>query len=304
VHVAFSRGLITEWYPHAGRVNSMVSARWPTAAHSEDTPVAGRNLIAMSLYQKRENGNISWDSVHLVPGDSIDFTRDPAKSHYYAARETSATPLRVNAQGGPQHEKFLFYRGVSAAAIPVSATLAPNGHLLVRNLGKAEIANVILFERRGDKVGYRVGGGLQNEVSLQLPDLTANVESLYAELEAILIARGLYRDEAHAMIKTWQSSWFEEGSRLFYIVPLSFVDSILPLTINPASAQTVRVFVGRLEIVTPATEKGLETALASDRRSAFTTYGRFLDPILELIAERDPVKGKQLSDLAYAPCSP
>jgi hypothetical protein len=304
VHVAFSRGLITEWYPHAGRVNSMVSARWPSETHSEDTPLAGRDLNSMSLYKQRADGNISWDSVHLEPGKSTDFARDPRESHYYAARETSATPVRVSAQGGAQREKFLFYRGVSASALPILAKLSPDGNLLVRNLGKADIANVILFERRGDKVGYRISGELQNEMLLQPPDLTANVERLYADLEELLIARGLYRDEAHAMIKTWQTSWFEEGSRLFYIVPPSFVDSILPLTIDPAPAQTVRVFVGRLEIVTPATERALETALASDRQLAFTKYGRFLEPILETIAARDPARAKRLRDFAYAPCCP
>jgi hypothetical protein len=304
VHVAFSRGLITEWYPHAGRVNSIVSARWPSEAHSEDTPLAGRGLTSMSLYKQRADGDILWGSVHLEPGKSTDFARDLRESHYYAARETSATPLRVSTQRGAQQERFLFYRGVSAMDIPISARLAPDGNLLVRNLDKAAVANVILFERRGDKVGYRISGELQNEVPLQPPDLTANVDRLYADLEEILVAHGLYRDEARAMIKTWHTSWFEEGSRLFYIVPQSFVDSILPLTINPAPAQTVRVFVGRMEIVTPATERALEITLVSDRQLVFVKYGRFLEPILETIAARDPARAKRLRDLAYAPCCP
>ncbi len=35
----------------------------------------------------------------------------------------------------------------------------------------------------------------------------------------MLIAQGLYQDEAQAMLETWRDSWFEEGSRLLYIVP-------------------------------------------------------------------------------------
>ena len=46
--------------------------------------------------------------------------------------------------------------------------------------------------------------------------------------------QGLDPDEAHARIGTWRQSWFEEGSRLIYIVPNSFLNTILPRTINPA----------------------------------------------------------------------
>jgi len=35
------------------------------------------------------------------------------------------------------------------------------------------------------------------------------------------------------MLESWKDSWFEEGSRLIYIVPRSFVDTILPLAIEP-----------------------------------------------------------------------
>jgi hypothetical protein len=34
-----------------------------------------------------------------------------------------------------------------------------------------------------------------------------------------LVEFGLYRKEAEPMVETWRDSWFEEGIRLFYIVP-------------------------------------------------------------------------------------
>jgi hypothetical protein len=83
------------------------------------------------------------------------------------------------------------------------------------------------------------------------------------------------------MLETWRDSWFEEGSRLLYIVPRGIVDTVLPLTIAPAPAQTVRVFVGRLELVTPATERDVERALARHDRRTLARYNRFLVPILE-----------------------
>ncbi len=98
------------------------------------------------------------------------------------------------------------------------------------------------------------------------------------------------------MIETWRGSWFEEGSRLLYIVPPAFVNQVLPLSINPAPAQTVRVFVGRLELVTPATEKAVETAFATQDAVTLKAYGRFLEPILATMIKREtnPAQAGQL----------
>jgi hypothetical protein len=123
---------------------------------------------------------------------------------------------------------------------------------------------------------------------MDAPELTGSVATLGRELEGMLVAQGLYQDEAHAMVETWRSSWFEEGSRLLYIVPGEFVNNVLSLTIRPAPAQTVRVFVGRLELVTPATEKEVERALATHDGTALGKYGRFLEPILETMMKNGP----------------
>jgi len=68
---------------------------------------------------------------------------------------------------------------------------------------------------------------LQNRATLDPPDLNATVDSLARDLEGILIAQGLYQNEAQAMVETWRDSWFEEGTRLLYIVPPEFVNTIL-----------------------------------------------------------------------------
>src|SRR5260370_22165575 len=107
---------------------------------------------------------------------------------------------------------------------------------------------------------------------LDAPELTGTIDDLGRDLEGMLVAEGLYQDEAHAMVETWRGSWFEEGSRLLYIVPSSFVNGVLPLSINPAPAQTVRVFVGRLEIVTPATERPLERAVVTHTTAPLATF--------------------------------
>ena len=103
----------------------------------------------------------------------------------------------------------------------------------------------------------------------------------------MLVAQGLYLDEAQAMVETWRGSWLEEGSRLLYIVPRKFVNEILPLSIDPAPAQIARVFVGRLELVTARTENAVETAFAAHDKATLEKYGRFLEPILRTMLGKD-----------------
>jgi hypothetical protein len=278
VHVDFSRGLITEWYPHA-------AATLPPG-----------QISSTMLRDMKGNGGITWDSVSLNPGASADFPQDAGYNgnidsrggHYYMARSTSSTPLSVPAKAGEQPEKFLFYRGVAAFQPPISAAVDARGSLRVTNPGFAEIPAVILFERRGDRIGYRVFRGLEKGSLLQPPQMNDGLDSLYSDMEQILEAQGLYQDEAHAMVQTWSNSWFEEGSRLFYIVPRHFLDTILPLTINPSPAQTVRVFVGRMEIVSPATRQAVEAALAANDQATLEKYGRFLEPIMRAIEASHP----------------
>ena len=98
------------------------------------------------------------------------------------------------------------------------------------------------------------------------------------------------------MVRTWRQSWFEEGSRLLYIVPAQFVDTVLPLAISPAPSQRVRVFVGRLELVTPATRRAVETAFATHDGATLKMYGRFLEPILQTMiqGETNPARAQRL----------
>jgi hypothetical protein len=291
VKAKFSKGVITEWYPGASRIE----------------PAPNNVLDREALYHRHSSGSIAWDSVTVSPNLAASFPRghypgDSDDNQYYAARETAASPLVVKTAGGDQQEKFLFYRGVSTFSPPISATVTSEGQLHITNLAQDEIPSVILFERRGDKIGYRLGGAVPSEMSLDPPELTATFESLSRDLEDALTSQGLYPDEARAMIETWRQSWFEEGSRLFYIVPGSFLNAILPLTINPAPSQTVRVFVGRLELVTPATTQAMEKILAAHDLAGLQKYNRFLEPILAEMKAANPAQAQQIEkdlDLTY-----
>jgi hypothetical protein len=287
VRVSFSKGLITEWYPHASRLQP-------------STP-----LSMAALYEPHDDGSITWESITVMPNLAPSFPRENAGSLYYSARETSATPLSVKGPSGDQHEKFLFYRGVSTVSVPLSAKVLPSGAVQFDNRTGQPIPALIVFERRGDKLGYHIVTSVQDQAILETPSVTGTFDSLRGDVVDILVAQGLYRDEAHAMLETWHDSRFEEGSRLFYIVPRPYLDSLLALSITPAPAQLARVFVGRIELVTPTTEHSIETALAAHDATTLRKYGRFLDPIFNIIVAKqsDPNRAARFFDDLSASCA-
>jgi hypothetical protein len=60
---------------------------------------------------------------------------------------------------------------------------------------------------------------------------------------------------------------------------------------------TTRVFVGRLELVTPATERAVESAFASNDQLTLAKYNRFLEPILRNMIQKstDTARSEQLA---------
>src|SRR6266404_6875498 len=126
VHVSFVHGLITEWYPHATHIEPSSSLE---------------NVV---LFQQQSNGDISWKSVSAAPCANSSFREEPQPSHYFAARNTNSTPLRISNHNGDESEKFLFYRGVSVAPAPLSALVLPNSQIAAMNQSAAEIPKLIL----------------------------------------------------------------------------------------------------------------------------------------------------------------
>jgi hypothetical protein len=278
--VSIASGLITEWFPHASHVRP-----------ANSSPI---------MLDPQSAGSIGWDEVTISPATNANFSHESIPSHYYAARETSASTVSVRTPAGNQLEKFLFYRGVSLFAPPVSAKVLASGQLQLKSIAEGH-TTIILFERRGDKLGYRVSS-LDSGAIMETPSTSGTLDSLYSDFEDTLVAQGLHRDEAHAMLETWRDSWFGEGSRLFYIVPRLFVDTVLPLSIRPAPTRIIRVFVGRIELVTPATENTVEAALLSGDHETLQKYGRFVVPIVDTIITRhaDPTQAERLRQAVNA----
>ena len=201
VHVGFPRGWVTEWYPKASSV-------WPTQDALSHAPLL-------------EQGEISWKNVNVQPGVDPVFPNSIGASHYFAARNTDAAPLDIS----KQKEKLIFYRGLGNFLVPIRPRFNPEGNLEIVNAGPEEIQFLMVFENRGGKIGYRVIRNLKDSEVVPLPELTANASDVHKQIAQNLVEAGLYAKEALAMVETWKDSWFEEGTRVFYLAPQKLVSS-------------------------------------------------------------------------------
>jgi hypothetical protein len=268
VHVAFPQGYITEWYPKATQVARPIG--------SGNIPGTGDVPRGEGMREPGagEPDSIEWPQVRIDPSAAPHFPFEIESSHYYTARSTDSAPLTA----GGETEKFLFYRGVGKFQPPVALEIA-GAALSIRNLANSDIPAAIVFQNTGGKIRYRSLGPLKSQVVAALPTEDGNPAALKHDLETILATQGLFPAEAHAMVETWRDTWFEEGTRVFYIVPSSELESILPLQVEPRPDRIARVFVGRVEVITPEMKAIVSNAIQRQDRETLEKYGRFLQPI-------------------------
>ncbi|MGH7192532.1 MAG: hypothetical protein ACREJM_03250, partial [Candidatus Saccharimonadales bacterium] len=288
VEVGFPQGLLTEFYPPATE-RMLAELRWNTAFrdaglawHVRLHPARERNS------SRNENSNEGRPALPAVNDDD----------HYGFARETDSDIVEVtDSQGQSHQEKFLFYRGVADFSLPLRLEAAPGGKFRVTNDGADAIDSLFLVIVNDNGLSFRQYPGVSAHGSSNMaaPDSPATTNELSDRMTEALVRAGLYVKEARAMVHTWQSSWFSEpGARLFYLLPRRLTDEILPLTVNPAPDELVRVMVGRMEIITPETTDALLAVIrqhgdcAPDDleplRRAFARLGRFAEPTLNYLA--------------------
>ena len=282
VGVKFPQGWVTEWYPKASSVTPSASAI-----------SAQQDFSRVDRTRRFGNGEIRWDAVDVLPGPDLEYPQGKGASPYYAARHTESAPLRI----GKQKEKLIFYRGIGDFEVPVRPVFRGSA-LEVSNAGGETIPLAMVFENRGGKIGYRKIPGLRDVVQVEPPELTANLADLGADLVEYLVEFGLYRAEAEAMLETWSDSWFEEGMRVIYILPRAAVDAVLPLEIVPAPTSVARVFVGRVELLSPWMRSQIETAAAASDVSALEKFGRFLMPFARQIQRATPLPWAPIEEAA------
>jgi hypothetical protein len=206
----------------------------------------------------------------------------------------------VPGESGDQHEKFLFYRGVGNFRLPVDVRLDSDS-ILVKNSSMKSIKKLVLFERRGSDVGFEICESLTEKASIARPVLNQSVDDVRDVIERVLEDSGLYEKEANAMLETWRDTWFEEGLRLFYLLPESDTEAILPLSIDPSPSKLIRVMVGRVEIITPEIEREAHDAISTsdeDRlRRLLTRHARFAEAILIRTLRETPDKSARIERL-------
>jgi hypothetical protein len=274
VKVRFPRGLMTEWYPSAEVNPQTVSL----------------GMLARPGFE----GSIAWKDVRVLPHAPETYPPASGDSHYFVARQTDASPVQV----GSEREKFLFYRGVAAFEPRLRATLTPNGGVLVASADGRPVGDVTFFENWKGRTTHTSRRASGATVTLSRSTSPSSAAAVRAQLVDRLVASGLYRREAVAMVDTWRDSWFEEGARVFYILSQKDVDSLLTLEITPQPAAIARVFVGRIELVTDAMVQEVRSAVARRDGRTLYKYGRFLRPIVQRIVASDSASTRLLSSEA------
>ena len=231
--VSFPKGVITQWFPD----------------------VASRNPKFNSVYEIA-NGQMTWQ---LQVDPLLSMKKAPAvaaDSIWQPSRNVVATPVKV----GNEIEGFVFYRGLGNFTLPLKVTSA-DGKLTVHNDSAQAIPGAVILHANADGRGHaRALGPIPagGTVTLAEPNVQCSdyVDTARVLLHKALVDTGLYDDEARAMIDTWTHSYFKTpGLRLLYILPPQWTDELLPLSITPTPAQTLRILVGRIEILTQQEEK-------------------------------------------------
>ncbi|MEO6788771.1 MAG: hypothetical protein ABI318_21835 [Chthoniobacteraceae bacterium] len=257
VQVRFSGGWLTEFFPSA-------VARAPgfDASRPDRTFVVNSTDYVTGFGHLRGDaaGELSWKNVTLGKEGTGPETDEKV---WLTPRDVSSAMI---ATSDGEREKFLFYRGVGnvKASLRVVRNVAAKT-IEVRSEGAADdlpVAAAWLVEvGRDGACAFRSLGALGTGVEPRatVPDSFASdafspehLARLQVEMHAALTHAGLFADEAHALLRTWEVSYFKSpGLRLFYLLPRSRIDALLPLKIS-IPAETTRVMIGRIEIVTPA----------------------------------------------------
>ena len=281
VTVGFPKGLLTEFYPP-------VRMMFPVF-------VKGQN-------EKLADSSLSWEKVKLIPTAGLKSTMVPPPTstddHYGFARQTDSAMLQLDDKliNKTYYEKFLFYRGVGNFDLPVTLQSTVDGKFTIRSSCKDSIHAAFLVQISHGRIRCAKIGQIENQIETTLPQQEMSIDQLCDDVAVAIVADGMYEKEARAMVNTWRSSWFgEEGTRLLYLLPQSLTDRMIPLKVTPKPDQTVRVMVGRLEILTPQVEKSIENLLIqlaspmpTERDAAMasiTRFGRFAEPALQRVAK-------------------
>ena len=279
VEVALHGGWLTEYYPQAKVV--------APGYHADDDPLGP--ITADTI------GKLTWHNVQIgatAAGPKTD-------AHVWLApRQVKAVGVTVPPQSPEadesESESYLFYRGVGNRPVPLRAVHDEQKQMLsisgqrsgpIDAIGGTISGAWLVHVRADQTVAYRTLPPFELPPNDPAPVASlssafspgeysaGNFQSLRSDMHAALVRDGLFPDEATAMLDTWQRAYFKSpGLRLFFLVPRTWTDAVMPLTLSqPAEVQ--RVMMGRLELISPEQRKLLKK-LASQVNIDSTWIGK------------------------------
>ncbi len=286
VRVDMPKGLLTHWYPLVGAYG----------------PVPG-NVAA-----KPENSFLQWKNVQVLPVTGYEKLLSPVadNQNWRFARETDAALLKLVThrldektrvlETKDQYEGFLFYRGLGTFTLPLSVRSIQESSgpisLKLTNESAHPLNGLFVLQIENQTIRFgsadNLGGhssqtfNLAKTLGKSLP-LDQGVPLVKKAVARALVEAGLYEKEAQAMVNTWERSYFRtEGLRMLYLLPRPTVDATIPIKIQPAPDQLVRVMVGRIEVLTPEREQQIEKYISQLGSSNFRSRQEATDGLARL----------------------
>lgn len=257
VKVGFDGGTISQWYPNRSGGETLPEP--PPSAQSGTNPVP---LERWRIdFAKPYRGGIEWDVNVLSPAESrAAHTFKPRDTvNWLRARVPEANVVRTDSG---ETENYLFYRGVGNFTPGLQTSVSADETLHVKNQTGGDIPYLLVFQQIGYRISWHARtSGLKAGESLDLAETSLTTAAdgfpapIYDSMKSGLAACGLLESEADAMVQTWWTSYFEtEGLRVFWVLPAAATERILPLSVTPPPSKTVRVLVGRSEVLRPRQE--------------------------------------------------
>ena len=277
VKVGFKGGTIAQWYPERSG-----GEKFPTTTgecHPKRTHLD---------FAKPYDGSIEWeiDVLSREESRSTSLFNPEDLLQWTYSRVPEANVVRDH-KGNT--EGFLFYRGLGSFEPGLTTRVSDDETLHLDNHTGGRIPYTLVHERQPDgSTRWLEAGGIDDGESSSIGKSALKERpegfdrELFTTLAANLAEQGLLASEAEAMVKTWWKSYFETpGLRVFWVLPREQTDAILPLAVNPAPDKSVRVIVGRSEVIRPSQEREwLKLASSSDKEelarwNALTSTDRF-----------------------------
>jgi hypothetical protein len=311
ISVQFPQGMITEWFPQAREIGP--SAVPPGASITAlDSFLHQRGILSKFSLTSFFTGHtvtnsiIHWPHVKILKDNHSGYPTnmlptDSSGSHYFAARETDADLVRCASEStnkaGADYERFLFYRGVGNFTTPLRVSMPSDNEVTLANTGTEALSNLFILGVKSKAGNFvyvqQLPPGGEKTITLKPQSDALNPSALSnqisRDLSQVLVKTGLYPREAEAMVNTWRDSWFaEDGVRVLYLLPQTWTERTLPMSMKPAPSQLIRVMVGRAEVLAPGLEQSLalqfqkatngDTAAADQARAVLKSLGRFAEP--------------------------